>query len=110
MELVLDDNGFEGPVPADQLAALRSLQVLSLERNRLSGPLPPRLGDLGASLRVLRLGANRLHGPVPPEWSALRGPPGGAGGLVELVSPRYIIPPMCAGAPLSIFLTGGEVR
>ncbi len=63
------NRGLTGPIPAE-LAALASLQELSLNSSSLEGRIPPELGRM-ANLRSLQLQYNKLEGRIPPELGGL---------------------------------------
>ncbi len=69
IELILQDNGLTGNIPAD-LGRLSALEVLVLPQNQLTDEIPPELGEL-ARLVDLDLTANRLSGEIPPEIGRL---------------------------------------
>ena len=63
------NGGLAGPIPAE-LAALASLQDLSLNSSSLEGRIPPELGRM-AKLRSLHVSHTKLEGPIPPELAGL---------------------------------------
>ncbi|XP_072962754.1 probable inactive receptor kinase At5g58300 isoform X1 [Typha angustifolia] len=61
--------GLLGPIPADTLGKLDSLQILSLRSNRLTVDLPPDVSSL-PSLHSLYLQHNNLSGLIPSSLSS----------------------------------------
>ncbi|KAM4113371.1 hypothetical protein ACJW30_05G216100 [Castanea mollissima] len=62
--LKLDYNFIESTLFDQDLASLRSLEVLNLADNHFNGPLPKYLASL-RSLQVLNLGGNNFNGSMP---------------------------------------------
>ena len=69
IELSLDRNGLNGPMPAE-LVRLERLRSLSLVGNQLTGSIPTGIGGL-ADLELLEVSYNRLSGSIPPEIGGL---------------------------------------
>ncbi|XP_030971224.1 receptor-like protein 13 [Quercus lobata] len=69
--LKLDYNQMEGPLYDQDLANLRSLEVLNLGDNNFNGSLPKYLANL-RSLEVLNLGGNNFNGSLPKYLANLR--------------------------------------
>nr|CAD1837779.1 unnamed protein product [Ananas comosus var. bracteatus] len=69
-KIVLDDNRFDGNIPAELGDNLLKLTVLSFNNNNLSGPIPTTLGNLTA-LTILDFGSNSLRGAIPCDLGRL---------------------------------------
>lgn len=69
-DLILINNGLDGPIPGAELGKLSALQVLRLNGNALTGSIPPELGNLSA-LNTLRISQNALTGSIPPQLMRL---------------------------------------
>ncbi len=67
--LRLQNNGLEGPIPAE-LGHLSALRDLFLWNNNLRGPIPPELGNL-PNLANLVVVNSSLSGTIPPELGNL---------------------------------------
>ncbi len=63
IELLLDENGLTGAIPAE-LIRLERLRSLSLAGNQLTGSLPPEIGRLDGLVHLVFAG-NRLTGSIP---------------------------------------------
>ncbi|CAK7353718.1 unnamed protein product [Dovyalis caffra] len=68
-ELYFDSSGVSGPIP-QELANLKSLQILWASDNLFTGKLPDFFGTL-TELRTLRFQGTLLEGPIPSSFSAL---------------------------------------
>ncbi|CAO2039671.1 unnamed protein product [Urochloa humidicola] len=68
-QITLENNSFEGPIPASLGNALR-LQVIDLSRNNFSGQIPASLGNL-TNLTKLILNNNHLVARDNQDWEFL---------------------------------------
>ena len=66
---IVENNNLAGSLP-DEISALHSLKVLSLEKGFISGLIPSFIGRL-SQLEILDLDFNSLSGLLPPELSLL---------------------------------------
>lgn len=62
--LLLQQNQFSGPIPADFFAQLTSLKKVWLSGNKFSGEIPPSLTELDL-LKELHLEGNEFSGQLP---------------------------------------------
>lgn len=62
--LYLNLNQFTGTIPVS-LAAMSSLEQLTLDSNKLTGSIPSALGDIGNHLLVVSAAYNSLVGTFP---------------------------------------------
>jgi len=69
VELRLDGNNLEGPIP-EELLSLTNLQELSIDDNRFNGQVPPAIGGL-KNLLLFSAISNFLTGELPQEMEKL---------------------------------------
>jgi hypothetical protein len=67
--LLLYDNNLVGSIPS-QIAQLRGLANLDVERNSIGGSIPEALGSLDA-LEILAMGSNEIDGVLPSSLGSL---------------------------------------